>query len=523
MRTFTALLAFGALAAGSLAAQIAPEAYSFFTILGQDTVAIEQVVRTGDRVDVDMVDYQSGTRDVFALELTADAMVRRVTTRSFMHLEDEEPTWIVSATFRGDSVDVDIRGQASNTLTVGTLPGALPWIPRSNTLLEQALLVSERVAGTVDTVPFFNVRDGQSAKSTIEWEEDRTAIIRFAEATLRAVFAEDGALTGGSALGGQPRVVRVEAFRRLPITPIDYGPPEGAPYTAEEVTVRTPAGLSLSGTLTLPVQVPGGAPAVVTITGSGPQDRDERISGVGGYRPFWQLADTLSRIGIATLRLDDRGINDSDSGPRDATFVDYAEDVRAALDYLKSRPEVDGQRLALVGHSQGGLIAPLVAAGDASVRGIVLLAAPAYVGDRVMEAQRWADLDPRFVKEDAREEAVQRSRRADAARAQRDPGFRFLLQYDPIPAAREVRVPVLILQGETDMQVTPEQADTLALAFRSTGNPDVTLHHFPDVNHLLLDDPGGFSAGYSSLPSKRVSRDVLGVIAEWLQSRLNVG
>jgi dipeptidyl aminopeptidase/acylaminoacyl peptidase len=87
-----------------------------------------------------------------------------------------------------------------------------------------------------------------------------------------------------------------------------------------------------------------------------------------------------------------------------------------------------------------------------------------------MEAQRWADLDPRYVKEYERAGAVERGRRADSARADRNQKFRFLLQYDPIPTARKVRVPVLILQGETDVQVTPEQADTLALAIHSAGN-----------------------------------------------------
>ncbi len=314
MRALTTLLAITTLTAGSAGAQRGPEAYSFYTILGQDTIGVEQVIRTLERVDVDMLDHQRGVREVFTFELTADARVRHVSTRSFQHLEDEEPTWIISATFRGDSVDVDISGAAANTLTVGTPPGALPWIPRSNTLLEQAILTSKRVIGTVDTIPFFNVANGRSTTATIEWEEEGTGTIRFAEATMTAEFAEDGSLMGGSGLGGQPRVVREDAFRRFPIEPLDYGPREGAPYRAEEVRVHTPAGLSLSGTLTLPGPEYGRAPAVVTITGSGPQDRDERISGVGGYRPYWELADTLARIGIATLRLDGRGINDSDPG-----------------------------------------------------------------------------------------------------------------------------------------------------------------------------------------------------------------
>lgn len=519
MHRFIPFLAICALAAGDVTAQSPADAYSFYTVLDQDTVAVEQVVRTSARIDVDMVDYQSGRREVFVVELESNATVRRVSTSSYRHLEDAEPTFVISATFRADSVDVDIRGPASNSLTVATAPGALPWIPRSNTLLEQALMVSDRSVGVVDTVPFFNVANGQGAAATIEWADDGRATIRFAEAVLSVEVADDGSLVGGSAQGGRARIVREDAFSRTSIGPIDYGPPLGAPYSADEVTVVTRAGLSLSGTLTLPASEGDGVPGVVTITGSGSQDRDGRISGVGGYRPFWELADTLARRGIATLRLDDRGVNGSDPGPDDATFLDYADDVLAALEFLRSRSEIDARRLALVGHSQGGLIAPLVATETPTLAGIVLLAAPGYVGARVMEAQRRADLHPRYVAEHERAAAVERSREADAARAERDPSYRFLLEYDPLLTARKVRVPVLIVQGDTDVQVTPEQADTLALAIRSGGNSDVTVRHFADVNHLLLDDPGGWSSGYSALPSKKVSREVLSTVADWLNER----
>lgn len=520
MRPVAIGLAIATLIPGTVAAQSAPEAYSFYTISGQDTLAVEQVVRTGEQVDVDMLLRQQGVRFVFTLELEPNATVRRVTNRFFRQPQDEDPTQIVTAVFRGDSVDVEISGNRSRTMTVRTLPEALPWIFPSNTLLEQALLRSQSMNGTedVDSIPFFNIANGQSTTATIVWEGPNAATLRLAEATLSVELGDDGSVTGFS--GDDRRVVREEAFGRLPIEEVDYGPPEGAPYRGEEVTVRTPAGLSLSGTLTFPDPATGRVPGVVTITGSGRHDRDERIPGVGEYRPFWEIADTLARIGIATLRLDDRGVNGSDAGPADATFLDFTEDMRAALDYLKSRPEIDGERLALVGHSQGGLIAPRIAAEDSTLAGIVLLAAPGYMGSRVLEAQRWAALHPRYVQEPEREAAVERSRRADAARAERDPNLRALMQSDPLQTARRVRVPVLILQGDTDRQVTPEQADTLARAFLDAGNPDVTVRHFPAVNHLFLRDPEGWAFRYASLPEKEVSREVLGTIADWLADRL---
>lgn len=520
MRSATILLGITTLLPSTAGAQAAPEAYSFYTIQDGDTLAVEQVIRTDEQVNVDMLVRQQGVRFMFTLELGPDATVRRVTNRFYRQPQDEEPTQVVSASFRGDSVDVEISGNRSMTRTVATLPGALPWIRPSHALLEQALLRSRSMSGSVDSIPFFNIANGETTTATVVWEGPDTATLRFAEATISADVREDGSLGELLFRGEGIRAIRKDALERLPMEEVDYGPPEGAPYRAEDVTVRTPAGLSLSGTLSLPYPANSKVPGVVTITGSGPQDRDERVPGVGGYRPFWEIADTLARIGIATLRLDDRGINDSDAGPAGATFVDLTEDVRAAVAYLRARVEIDGERIALVGHSQGGLIAPRIAAEDSTLAGIVLLAAPGYVGSKVLEAQRWADLNPRYVQEHERAEAVERSRRADAGRAERNPNLRALMRYDPLPTARRLRVPVLILQGATDRQVTPEQADTLARAIRDSGNPDVTVRRFPAVNHLFLRDPGGWSSGYASLPEKGVSREVLGAIADWLADRL---
>lgn len=249
MRPVAIRLAIATLMPCGVAAQSAPKAYSFYTISGQDTLAIEQVIRTDEQVDVDMLVREQRVRFLFTLELGPDATVRRVTNRFFRQPQDDEPTQIVTAAFRGDSVDVEISGNQPQTMTVGTLPGSLSWIFPSNTLLEQALLRSQALNGTedVDSIPFFNIANGQSTTATIVWEGPDAATLRLAEATLSVELEEDGSVSGFS--GDGRRVVREDAFGRLPIEEADYGPPEGAPYRAEEVTVRTPAGLSLSGTL----------------------------------------------------------------------------------------------------------------------------------------------------------------------------------------------------------------------------------------------------------------------------------
>lgn len=300
-----------------------------------------------------------------------------------------------------------------------------------------------------------------------------------------------------------------------------YEPPPGAPYSSEEVTVVTPAGVSLAGTLTIPLDAAGPVPAVVTITGSGRQDRDENI-GQRGYRPFRQIADVLGRHGIAVLRMDDRGIGGSDAGPEGPTSFDTADDIRAGLAFLRERPEIDGARLAVVGHSEGGVIAPIVAAGDSLLAGVVLLAGPAYTLERINRHQREAAIERRTdLTPDEKGAELARAHSAALVRADRDPWTRAVWDYDPLPTAREVRAPVLIIHGTTDRQITPEQADTLAAAFRAGGNPDVTVRMFEDTNHFLLADPDGRPDRYGSLPSQSVRASVLGTMAEWLATRLD--
>lgn len=177
------------------------------------------------------------------------------------------------------------------------------------------------------------------------------------------------------------------------------------PYRIEEVTILNKrAGLTLAGTLTLP-EGEGRHPAVILITGSGAQNRDEAIM---GHRPFWVIADHLSRNGFAVLRCDDRGTGASTGDIESATSLDFAGDVAAQFDALARRPDIDKKRIILAGHSEGGLIAPMVAAGNKKIAGIILLAGPGVTGERIMLAQ--GELIGRADGED--EASLQRNRRA---------------------------------------------------------------------------------------------------------------
>ncbi len=303
----------------------------------------------------------------------------------------------------------------------------------------------------------------------------------------------------------------------------DYSAPADAPYTAENVTVPTAEGHVLAGTLTLPraASVMHPVAAIVTITGSGPQDRDEFI-GLPGYRPFHQLADSLARRGIATLRMDDRGTGASTGTFKGATSLQFAEDIRAGLAYLRRRPEIDARRLALVGHSEGAVIAPIVALKEPSLKALVLLGGVSRsVGSALTyQLTNFANHDTSLGT--ARRDSVIAAipARIDSMMAA-DAWMRFILPYDPAPTLRRITVPVLILTGQYDQQATPDQVAEQAAVIRDGGNRDVTAAVVPDVNHLFVHDTNGFPGNYRNLKAPvLVEPTVIGTVVDWLATKL---
>jgi dienelactone hydrolase len=315
--------------------------------------------------------------------------------------------------------------------------------------------------------------------------------------------------------------VEGEAVRRLALGKPDYSASPGAPYRAEHVRIPAPPGHVLAGTLTIPRGVSGRLPVVITISGSGPQDRDEHLPIVPGFRPFRQIADTLGRRGIAVLRLDDRGTGESTGDFSKATSADFADDVRAAIAWLRARPDIDPQRIALLGHSEGAMIAPMVAATDPKLAGIVLMAGPSKRGREVLDHQiRYGIEHDSSIAAAKRDSAFAATRSAADTTAAPLAWMKFFLAYEPLPTIRKVKVPVLVLQGATDQQVTADQADAIDAALREAGNRDVTVRVLANRNHLFLPDSIGNPAGYVRLPSGKIGPDVMGEIVNWLVPRL---
>lgn len=304
---------------------------------------------------------------------------------------------------------------------------------------------------------------------------------------------------------------------------VDYRAPADAPYTAEEVRIpiRSVQGdtFSLAGTLTLPKGASGRVPVVVTITGSGQQTRDEDLWPLlPSYRPFRVIAERLAREGIGVLRLDDRGAGGSTGSG--GTTADFADDVRQEVAWLRHRPDVS--KVVLLGHSEGGAIAPLAAKDDSTLAGIVLLAGPGKPGRAILTDQfrRPIETAPDLSDSARRAQLALVPQRVQQM-VQSSPWATWFADYDPLQTARRVHIPVLILQGALDRQVSAGQADTLAAAFRTGGNRDVTVKVYPGLNHLFLHTDGdGSPSEYPGLKDTTLPAAVQDDIAAWLKGRL---
>lgn len=336
------------------------------------------------------------------------------------------------------------------------------------------------------------------------------------------------------------------------------------PYEALEVTFENKsANATLAGTLTLP-KGSGPFPCAVLVTGSGPQDRDEALL---GHKPFLVLADHLTRHGIAVLRYDDRGVGKSTGKFHLATSNDFADDALAAVEFLKSRKEVDGKRIGIVGHSEGGVIAPICAARSKDVAFIVLLAGtgisgadllpiqlrliavatgtPAEEAERqsresgaifammvagksdaeLKDAIRVAVLKQLAIDPETKDlPEAERAKRADQLVEEQagellSPWFRRFLLLDPRENLRRVTCPVLALNGEKDLQVPPKpNLPEIEKALAEAGNKDVTIRELPGLNHLFQTCKTGAPTEYPEI-EETFAPLALEAVSNWIRKR----
>ena len=430
------------------------------------------------------------------------------------------------------SLSLPAYGQVDHTSIVGVWNGTLD---AGSAKLRLIVTVTEDAAG-VYSGKFESVDQG--ATIPLDAVTLKGDAVRFENKAAGIVFdgilnKERDEIAGTFKQGGQEIKLTLLRGKQAPgsqpamtpkVTPKpDYSAPADAPYTAEEVLIKTPAGFTLAGTLTLPKSASKANPvgAIVTITGSGQENRDSEI-GLDGYKPFRQIADSLARNGIATLRMDDRGMGGSGGIFKGSTSEDFGEDARAGLAYLRTRAEIRSDRLAVLGHSEGAIIAPMVAVKEPTLRAIVLLAGIAEPGRSALHFQMKNLIEHNTKLTPAEKEAqiADIPKKIDAMMAA-DPWMNFFLTYDPAAMMRKVKTPVLILTGSNDQQAVPAQVALQEAAFKSGGNRDVTAKVIPGLNHLLVDDSDGFPGNYAKLPPPIMVRaDVLKMVTDWLSKRL---
>jgi len=338
-------------------------------------------------------------------------------------------------------------------------------------------------------------------------------------------------------------------------------PKEPFPYNSEDVFFENKTDkIFLAGTLTFPKEGKK-FPAAVLISGSGPQNRNEELL---GHKPFLVLSDHLTRNGYAVLRFDDRGVGESEGDFKSATTEDFAKDVLAAVEYLKTRNEIDHRRIGLIGHSEGGIIAPMAAIQNDEIAFIVLLAGTGLPGEEILYLQS------RLIEEASGtpEEDITRSLEFssviyDAIKKSGDfvvaekrikeyfwreymemsdedkqkigdpevflnmqlrvaltPWFKFFLTYDPAPALEKVKCPVLAIIGEKDLQVPPkENLPAIKEALKKGGNKNYTVKELPGLNHLFQTAETGSPIEYAKI-EETMSPLALDTITNWLKEHI---
>jgi pimeloyl-ACP methyl ester carboxylesterase len=370
--------------------------------------------------------------------------------------------------------------------------------------------------------------------------------------SIKGVFLQAG-MSGSFYLG-----------RGEPVTK-EIAPEAPVPYRQEEVVFHNDS-LKFAGTLTLP-PTPGPHPAVVMITGSGPQNRDEELF---GFKPFRMIADHFTRRGIAVLRYDDRGVGGSTGNLSLSTTSDFADDVVAAVRFLQERKDINPKQIGLCGHSEGGLVAPLAATRCEDIAFIILMSGTGVNGMEILLAQgeliARANGEPEAdIKEDMelskrifsalidgqspdrfREEALRLGRKQldrmkpeerkaitnpeEYLQAQinaqmkqlQNPWFKYFISYDPAPTLKRVSCPVLALFGELDLQVPAEMNKrAMERAFKEGKTKDFLVKVFPKANHLYLTATTGSPSEYAKLKKEFVP-DFLDTMSDWILDHVTI-
>ncbi len=450
-------------------------------------------------------------------------------------------------------MEIDLTGKWHGTLAVG------------GTKLRIGLEIVHDKNGLSGNMYSFDQGGTPTALEEVKYESNRFSFqIAAITVSYAAEVDDSGDEMKGLFVQGLPINLVFKRVHEFPQPNRPQEPQEPFPYDIIEVEYKNAqSGGTIAGTLTLPPKLER-TPVALLITGSGSQDRDETIL---GHRPFWVIADHLTRAGIGVLRVDDRGVGGSSNVASANTTLDLVTDVEAGVQFLRSHPRVDKRAVWLIGHSEGGMIAPMVAANDRRLAGIVCLAGPGVSGAEILVEQNrllrgaagvekktldWfmplfketIDLvlsnpnggtDAMFIKE--RQALVAQHMKTaplliKLAPAQinteieaigkqlNNPWMRFFLSLDPVPALQDTRCPGFAIFGENDLQVPPKQnAEPLESALQLGKGRDYEVKVYPKLNHLLQHSKTGAVNEYGTI-EETISPEVLRDITRFMRSRL---
>lgn len=375
------------------------------------------------------------------------------------------------------------------------------------------------------------------------------------------IFFDEMKMDGKWSQGGMSLDFTIIKVEKLEGRNRPQEPKEPFSYNSEEVLFENEIdGVVLAGTLTYPKEE-NNFPAVIMISGSGGQDRNEELL---GHKPFLVIADFLTRNGIAVLRFDDRGIAQSTGDHSTATSEDFAKDVLAGVNFLKTRNEIDKTKIGLIGHSEGGMIAPLVAVQNQDVAFIIMMAGLGIPGDSILYLQGELiqraegtseeeilksvklqreifsivknskndekldkDLREKFYAEYAAMTEEEKSKLGDPEvylnmqiKTITSPWFKYFLRFDPAPVLEKVKCPVLGINGENDLQVPPkENLSAIESALKKGGNKNIETKMLPGLNHLFQTSTTGKISEYSQI-EETISPIALETMLDWIKKTI---
>ncbi len=472
--------------------------------------------------------------------------------------DDDAQAW-VGTFMQGMSIPLELkRGLPPNKPVIEGLDGT--WrstITRNGVDLRLIVHIETTDTGTHAKLDMPDMMANNIPIADLTRDGDRVSYtVPASQGSFSGELNEDGTITGIWTIPAREDVA-ITLVRDADDAPVPQRnrpqvPAKPYPYQSEDIHFENQSaeGVTLAGTLTIP-QGEGPFPAAILISGSGPQDRNETVF---GHQPFLVLADYLTNHGIAVLRYDDRGINESTGDFSQATSADFATDANAAFAYLASRPEINHNAIGFVGHSEGGMVGPIAIRDNQKVGFLVMLAGPGTPAIKIVESQnrliaesQGADeaminkstalslkLSRAVAKSTSAQDAEARIRailtpevleeqgwppsQIETVVAQNtSPWLRFFLSYDPADYMDAVRCPVLAINGQLDKQV-PADENLDGLRGLLADHPDATIKALPGLNHLFQTATTGALGEYNDI-EETFAPSAMELISDWINTR----